>query len=199
MKRTNKALLQQAFKTLAGNGVWLVSHRALGRLANVEMRALSLVLWRHAEDMGVRSAARGYCLNPYMDPPTNGLSQLAGALKPRSRFYLSLESVLHEVDWISQVPNRLTFVVDGRGETYTTPLGTIEFVRSGSESFDGRYGQTYYDDSRLIRVATPELALSDLRAYRRSMDLVRPESERSLEHQMMTREMAHGINAARAC
>jgi hypothetical protein len=199
MKRTTRSAVMSALDKLAARDVWVVCPRALSRLAGVDSNVLAAFLSRSAADLGMRVVARGVYLNPRVKPPATALPQVAALIRPHSPSYLSLESVLHEVDWISQIPNRLTFVTTGRSALYSTPLGMIEFVRAKAQGFEERLALTHLDSDRAIRVASPELALADLQAFRRSLDLVRPEEDRNYDHLSFMREQSNGMHTARAC
>jgi predicted transcriptional regulator of viral defense system len=183
MRQSTRTAVLKALDAFATKGVWVFNVRALSRLSGVDEHGLVVYLGRNADIVGVRKVFRGHYLNPRVDPPIHGLAQLVAILRPGSPSYLSLESVLHAVDWISQIPNRMTFVTTGRSALYQTPLGIIEFNRvSGDKFSESRLSQTRFDPIRQIRVATPELALADLTAIGRNLDLVRPEAERNYDY-----------------
>lgn len=178
MRKTTRALVREALREMADKGVWLCSARALARMAKVDIRDFRVAAWRDAELAAAR-VGRTHFINPYAEVPMHALAQLAPAFRKNSNYYLSLESVLHEHDWISQIPNRLTFVTDGKASVYETPLGILEFSRVSAKGFQAhRMAETVFDPHKLIFVATPEQALRDLQAIGRSLDLVRrPEPE----------------------
>ncbi len=173
MRKTTKARVREAMREMAEQGMWLCSARALARYAQVDIRDFRVAVWRDAELSAAR-VGRTHFINPYAVLPTHALAQLAPAFRKNSNYYLSLESVLHEHDWISQIPNRLTFVTDGKASVYETPLGVLEFSRVSAKGFQNhRMAETEFDPHKLIFVATPEQALRDLQAIGRSLDLVR--------------------------
>ncbi len=55
------------------------------------------------------------------------LNYIAPIIRPAERFYLSLETLLFEVCYISQMPNRLTFMTTGRSQIFNTPYGILKF------------------------------------------------------------------------
>lgn len=174
MRKTTRSRVRDALREMAECGVWLCSARALARLAQVDIRDFRVAAWRDSELASAR-VGRTHFVNPYAVLPTHALAQLAPAFRKNSNYYLSLESVLHEHDWISQIPNRLTFVTDGKASVYETPLGVLEFTRVSAKGFQShRMAETEFDPHKLIFVATPEQALRDLKAIGRSLDLVRP-------------------------
>lgn len=173
MRRTVKVALRAALREMASQGVWLCSTKALARLAGVDAGSLRVVVARDEELQGMR-VGKSHFLNPFAQKPMQALAQLAPVFRKHSHYYLSLESVLHEHDWISQIPNRLTFVTNGSSAVYETPLGVLEFNRVSTKKFEeSRMSETVFDAHRLIFVASPELALRDLKAIGRSVDLVR--------------------------
>lgn len=118
----------------------------------------------------------------YRDPeiPDNSGRQLyhvAALLRPQHFSYLSLESVLSDAGWISQVPMHwITLVSTGRTSTIQCGhLGTIEYVHSVRDLNDIT-DHLHYDPGCHLYRATPELALEDMKRMRRStLDLVAPE------------------------
>lgn len=183
MRQSTRSVIIKALEAFASKRVWVFNIKSLARLSGLAEHSLNVYLGRNAELLGVRQIFRGFYLNERAEKPIHALVQLSAILRPNSPSYLSLESVLHEVDWISQIPNRFTFVTTGRSALYETPLGMIEFNRvSGDKFFEERYCLTKLDPERQIRVAPPELALSDLLAIGRNIDLVRSVDERNYDH-----------------
>ncbi|EIU1445423.1 type IV toxin-antitoxin system AbiEi family antitoxin [Pseudomonas aeruginosa] len=169
--------LIRVLNELAAQGIWCISHRNLGRLFGEAGKGLTVTLARHSKDQLITRLGKGFYLIPNAPRPLNHLEQLANWLRPDDWFYLSLESALHEADWISQIPNRLTFMTSGRSYVYDTPVGIIEFVHT-ERSPEEWLPQTRLNDFRGIRIAPPEMALQDLKRVGRNLDLVRPEDER---------------------
>lgn len=173
MRKTTRVRVHDALREMAGKGVWLCSARAIARLAQVDIVDFRVAAWRDRELAAAR-VGRTHFINPYAELPMNALAQLAPAFRKNSHYYLSLESVLHEHDWISQIPNRLTFITDGKASVYETPIGTLEFNRVSAKGFQSlRMAETVFDPNKLVFVATPEQALRDLQSLGRSLDLVR--------------------------
>jgi hypothetical protein len=129
---------------------------------------------RHVRAKAIARIAPGLYLNPFAPPPAWALERLAAHLRPDDYYYLSLESALHEHGRISQVPNRLTLMASGRSYTYSTPLGVIEFVHTARSPNVWR-SRTEFIAARGVHVASPDLALDDLRRVGRNLDLVEPE------------------------
>jgi hypothetical protein len=101
--------------------------------------------------------------------PAEPLLAAASYIRPFDFAWLSLERVLSEHDWISQVTMRYTMMTTGREGEFHTPYGVIEFTHSTCPQ--GREG-IIFDETRRAYVATPERALADLRRIRRSLEHV---------------------------
>lgn len=158
-------------RELAGQGIWALSGRALGRLVGERSGSLSVSLVRASRAGHLVRLAGGFYRNSLCALPSNHLELLANWLRPDDWFYLSLESVLHEAGYLLQMPNRLAFMTSGRSYTYHTPLGVIEFTHT-RRSFDDWQGQVSVDWRRGVRIASPELAWADLKRVGRNLDLV---------------------------
>lgn len=129
----------------------------------------------HRAGQGVlRRVCRGLYLYPRVDYPQGSLLFHAAArLRAASFNYISLETALSDAGVISQVPAQwVTLMSSGRSSQISCgEWGTIEFVHTrqapgavcGELSYDRRCG--------LWRASVP-LALRDMRAARRDMDLI---------------------------
>ncbi|MGY4534303.1 hypothetical protein ACVW0Y_003442 [Pseudomonas sp. TE3786] len=110
--------------------------------------------------------------------PRNGLLLAHAAARLRANYfnYLSLETALSDAGVISQVPmNWLTLMSSGRSSQIDCGRwGTIEFVHTRQQPNELAEQLNYDARCRLWR-ATTQQALRDMRATRRSMDLVAPE------------------------
>jgi len=177
MKRMD---LIKVLNDLTQQGIWCISHRNLGRLFGESGKSLSVVMARNSKEGLLTRLGKGFYRIPSAPLPLNHLEQLANWLRPDDWFYLSLESALHEADWISQIPNRLTFMTTGRSYLYDTPVGIIEFVHT-DRSVEDLLEKTRVVPGRCVRIAPAEMALQDLRRVGRNLDLVRPENERDDE------------------
>ena len=86
--------------------------------------------------------------------------------------YESLESMLSSYGVISQIPvDRRTYMTTGRSGEYHTPYGAIEFTHT-SKSIASIAPELLHPESRGVPLATKHLALRDLKATRRNLDLV---------------------------
>lgn len=168
-----RAALQQTLRDLGRRGRWCISEATLRTFLPESANTFRIAMSRHVRERAVDRVAPGLYLNPYAQSPAWALERLATHLRPHDAMYVSLESALHEHGWISQVPSRLTIMTSGRSYTYETPLGTIEFVHTATKPARWRARTSFMADRR-IHVASPELALEDLRRLRRNLDLVDP-------------------------
>lgn len=101
------------------------------------------------------------------------LFHTAARLRADTLTYISLETALSDAGVISQVPvGRITLMSTGRTSTVDCGrFGIIEFRHTQREPDQISDGLVYDRRCRLWR-AVPELALRDLRAVGRSLDLV---------------------------
>ncbi|MBX8497782.1 hypothetical protein [Pseudomonas cichorii] len=175
----NRKLLMESCRTLAAAGVWCIPESTLIGFAGYPTRDYFRVpMARHVRAGIVEKIAPTLYSNPFLGPPAAGLFRLTNFLRPLDSFYLSCESVLSEHGWISQLPFCLTFVTTGRSYRYSTPLGDIDFVHT-EEDPGSWHGHITRNEDRQVWEASPEKALADLQRYKRNLDLVLPESERS--------------------
>ena len=101
------------------------------------------------------------------------LYHTAARLRDSTFCYLSLESVLSEAGIISQIPLRwITLMTGGRsGIINCGDWGHIEFVHT-KKSLERLGSMLVYDERCRLFRATAALALQDMRAAKRSMDLI---------------------------
>ena len=86
--------------------------------------------------------------------------------------YESLESMLSSYGVISQIPvDRRTYMTTGRSGEYHTPYGVIEFTHT-SKSITLIAPELLHPEGRGVPLASKHLALRDLKATRRNLDLV---------------------------
>lgn len=175
MKRT---LLIAKCKELALSGIWCIPESTLlASLGFPDRGYFRVSMTRHCKAGLIERMGPKLYANPFLNPPATALYRLANFLRPNEDFYLSVESVLSEHGWISQIPFCLTFVTTGKSYRYSTLIGDIDFVHTeeNTEAWVGHLGR---NDQRQIWEATPEKALADLQRYARNLDLVLPEDER---------------------
>lgn len=133
-------------------------------------KSLQVALHRHAKNHFIEKCAREVYVNPRAKKPLFFLESLASLLRDNATFYLSLETLLSELGLISQFPNRLTFISQGRSQVFKTSCGIIEFVHSKRNAKDF-LKHCYFDKDRGIYVAHKEQAINDIYQHNRSVDL----------------------------
>ena len=167
--------LHKVFQALARRQRWCVSDTTLRGFFPAESRnTFYTALSRQVRKGALQRIAPGLYLNPFAQPPADAAERLVDHLRPDDFVYLSLESALHEHGRISQVPNRLTFMTTGTSRTWVTPVGTLEFTHTKQNPALWR-PRTILDPVRRIRIATPELAIEDLKHVGRNLDLIETE------------------------
>ena len=125
---------------------------------------------------------RGIYYYPVPDyVPGNVLFHAAARLRAGAFNYLSLESVLSDAGVISQVPvNWITVMTSGHSHVVNCgDLGRIEFVHTVQRPSEIA-SELEFDRDRHLWRASIKQALRDMRATRRSMDLVDEEVAREL-------------------
>lgn len=135
-------------------------------------------LLSRADDGGLlRRVCRGlYVFEPAA--PRHGLLLFHAAARLRATAfnYISLETALSDAGVISQVPiSWLTVMSSGRSNRIDCGRwGTIEFIHTRQRPAELADHLQYDAGCRLWR-ATPQQALRDMRATRRSLELVAPD------------------------
>mgnify|MGYP000520568958 CR=1 FL=1 len=126
---------------------------------------------------------RRVCRGVYLYPPAAGtlehvLFHAAARLRPDELNYISLETILSEAGLISQVPmNWITLMSSGRSHVVDCgEFGRMEFIHTSQEP-EELSGELTYDADRHLWRASVKQALRDMKATRRSMDLVTMEDE----------------------
>ncbi|MBX7491254.1 hypothetical protein K4G58_07205 [Helicobacter sp. Faydin-H64] len=152
-------------------GIWAF------RLNNIRMyfkdeneKSLQVALNRHIKNDIIQKCSRGVYINKRAKKPLFCLESLAGILRDNATFYLSLESLLSELGLISQFPNRLTFISQGRSGVFNTPYGIIEFVHSAIDAKEF-LRDCFFDEKRKIYIASQNRAIKDIYKHNRSIDL----------------------------
>ena len=110
--------------------------------------------------------ARGVFLNRALpDPGLTVIGDIVRNLHPRHFCYLSYESALADFGSISQVPMVYLIATTGNAGKYSTRYGNIEFSHTRRSELEILH-DTVLDERLNLRVASPQLALSDLRRVR---------------------------------
>lgn len=136
--------------------------------------ALKMLVSRSASDGLLEPMCRGvyaYARAPY--PRGTALYHAAAKLRAGTFNYISLESALSDAGVISQVlPQWITLMSGGRSALVRCGTwGTIEFVHTRKKPED-LVGQLTYDRSCRLWRASVALAVSDMKACRRPLDLI---------------------------
>ncbi len=140
--------------------------------------ALKTLASRVAADGGLERVCRGLYLFPRVPYPADLVLYHAAARVRADRLcYLSLESVLSDAGVISQIPTHwITLMTSGRsGEIACGRFGTLEFVHTRKPPARLAGALAYDARCRLWR-ATVAQAMADMRATRRNLDLIDPET-----------------------
>ncbi|MBM7074531.1 hypothetical protein JQC92_21350 [Shewanella sp. 202IG2-18] len=100
------------------------------------------------------------------------LIEIAKKLRPNVFSYISLESQLSHTGDISQiVMDRLTIVTKGRKGIFETLYGTIEFTHT-KKKLTQLEERVYFDDEIKMFRASVELAIADLKACGRNLQML---------------------------
>ena len=143
---------------------------------------LAVLLSRATKAGLLRRVCRGIYLYPVADYPTGHLLFHAAARLRAGEFnYMSLETVLSDAGVISQVPfNWISLMTSGRSHVVDCgDFGHIEFVHT-AQGPDAVSGELIYDPERHLWRASVRQAMRDMKATRRSMELVDEEVLREL-------------------
>lgn len=167
--------LSNALEHLADKDHFIFSMSDLsGLLPGQSTAALKSVLGRAVNNGLLQRVCRGIYLYPHKDYPAGLLLyRVAARLRAHELNYLSLESVLSDAGVISQIPlNWITLMSSGRSHIIDCGnYGHIEFIHTG-KSPDKILSHLVYDRKYGLWRATISLALQDMKATRRNMDLV---------------------------
>ncbi len=139
---------------------------------------LTVLLCRARKAGFLRRVCRGVYLFPEVDYPRGmELFHAAARLRAGGFNYISLETALSDAGVISQVPiNWITLMSSGRSQVVDCGgFGRIEFVHTARLPADSAEELTFDAERRLWRAST-RLALRDMRATRRSQELVNMEA-----------------------
>lgn len=145
-----------------------------GLLPDQSPAALKAVMGRAVKNGLLQHVCRGIYLYPLKDYPAGLLLyRVAARLRAHELNYLSLESVLSDAGVISQIPvNWITLMSSGRSHIIDCGnFGHIEFIHTG-KSLDKILSHLVYDMKCGLWRATISLALQDMKATGRNMELV---------------------------
>jgi predicted transcriptional regulator of viral defense system len=140
-------------------------------------RQLAVLLSRATKSGLLRRICKGIYFYPVAAYPAGHLLFHAAArLRAEAFNYLSLETVLSDAGVISQVPiNWISLMSSGRSHVVDCgDYGHIEFVHTAQRP-DDVAGELVYDPDRHLWRASMRQALRDMKATRRSLELVNEE------------------------
>jgi hypothetical protein len=143
-----------------------------------ECGQLSVLLSRATKAGVLRRVCKGVYLFPVRDYPAGELLFHAAARLRAAEFnYISLETVLSDAGVIPQVPiNWISLMSSGRSHVVDCgDFGHIEFVHTAQKP-EEISAELSYDPDRHLWRASVKQALRDMRATRRSMELVDEEA-----------------------
>ena len=143
-------------------------------MSECSTKALRSTLSRYVSNRVLIRLTTGIYLNPRSAPtPTEVLFTSAKILRDGFLWYLSLESALSEYGMISQIPmTTITCMTTGRsGRFEIRDYGTVEFTHTKKEQ-EILLPHLVYDTARGCYIADAELALMDLKAVGRNIDLL---------------------------
>tara|TARA_R110002049_G_scaffold61941_2_gene166046 strand:+ start:135 stop:668 length:534 start_codon:yes stop_codon:yes gene_type:complete len=165
--------LDQTLRTLANREHCVFAPSDLAA-AVPECGQLAVLLSRATKAGLLKRVCRGIYWYPVVDyPVANLLFHAAARLRAGEFNYLSLETVLSDSGVISQVPmNWISLMTSGR--SYVVDCGDhghIEFVHTVQRPDDVSDQLTYDPDRHLWRASVRQ-ALRDMKATRRSMELL---------------------------
>lgn len=147
-----------------------------------ECGQLAVLLSRATKAGMLKRICKGIYLYPVSDYPTGNLLFHAAARLRAGEFnYISLETVLSDAGVISQVPmNWISLMTSGRSHVVDcSDYGHIEFVHTAQKP-DEVSAELSYDAERHLWRASPKQAMRDMKATRRSLELVDEEVLREL-------------------
>jgi hypothetical protein len=173
--------LTQSLRTLADREHCVFAPSDLAS-AVPECDQLAVLLSRATKAGLLKRVCRGIYFYPVPDYAAGHLLFHAAARLRAGEFnYLSLETVLSDAGVISQVPmNWITLMTSGRSHVVDCgDYGHIEFVHTAQRP-DAMSDALTYDPERHLWRASVRQALRDMKATRRSMELVDEEVAREL-------------------
>ncbi len=158
-------------------GKWIIPSRAFRVVYDEKDNTLYKKLNFFVEAGVLLYLAQGFYANKRARSKTAFfLEEMARYFRPNDIFYESLESRASELSLISQIPNRLTLVTNGRSYIYNTPLGIIEFTHKKLDykKFQELINKNLilYNGTKKIYCAEKDLVVKDLIQTNRAVDLI---------------------------
>lgn len=167
--------LSKELSQLAHDGHYLFTPNDLkGLLPTLSNGSFKTLLSRASKEGLIERICRGLYLYPQANPKDGLiLFHAAARLRADAFNYISLETVLSDSGVISQVPiNWISLMSSGRSNVISCGRwGTIEFVHTRRGAIEVMAELGYDSRCGLWRASVP-LALRDMRATHRSLDLI---------------------------
>lgn len=182
--------LQDARKLLEGfdqKGISVYTIASLKKImGNPPEQTLHKTLKRLVKEEVLIKAVRGIYVYAYAaDIESYTLQHIARAMRQGEYLYLSMESVLSETGYISQILiDRITVMTTGRAGTHHTPFGVIEFVHT-KRSLNDTLPYLKKGDGGLMEAPAP-IAWRDLKRVGRNIDMVQNVPELEMGYGLQT-------------
>lgn len=166
--------MQNLAKLATPEHCFFTPHDLRGLLKDISNAAFKTLLSRASQEGHLTHFCRGLYLYESV-VPSNGLLLFHAAARIRANGfnYISLETVLSEAGVISQIPiNSISIMSSGRSNSISCGrFGTIDFVHTRHKP-EVIGDQLYYDVRCKLWKACVPLALRDMRATHRNLDLI---------------------------
>jgi len=143
-------------------------------LPNLSSGAFKTLLSRAAQKSVLKRVCRGLYSYPARCQPTGlELYHIAARLRAHEFNYISLETALSDAGVISQIPMQwITLMSSGRTQTIEcADLGHIEFIHTKKKPKELIDKLSYDASCQLWRASVP-LAIEDMKATKRSLELI---------------------------
>ncbi len=169
-----RRLMQNLARLANSEHCLFTSHDLRALLPDLSQSAFKTLLSRVVQEELLVRLCRGLYLYEQV-APSNGLLLFHAAARLRADGfnYISLETALSEAGVISQVPmNWISIMSSGRSSVISCgPWGTIDFVHTRQRP-EELAAQLHYDARCKLWRASVSLALRDMRATHRNLDLI---------------------------
>lgn len=167
--------LRNVLETLAGPEQFLFCLNDFAPVfSELSPSALKMLISRAIQNGDLEPVCRGLYLYPRTSFPGGSVLYRAAAKLRAGYFnYISLESALSDAGVISQIPLQWITLMSGGRSTIVRcgKWGTIEFVHTAKKP-EAVAERLLYDDRCGLWRAPVSLAIEDMKACRRSLDLV---------------------------
>jgi len=172
MTRTDQLLACLSTSVRLGGGIHSASELAF-MLGKRNTPAFTKFLADGVKKGVLRRVAKGLYESRITPPdPLTALYKIINKLRLGQLTYISLESQLSTLGEISQLPmGRETVMTNGRSGLFVTPYGEIEFIHT-KKPVSEIMPQLYLDTEKHIYRANKALALADLKACRRNLQML---------------------------